>query len=365
MEGLAQTRIGSPKLVVIVLNYNGLRFLKGCFDSLLNQTYPNMDIIMVDNASSDRSVEFVRENFPSIQIVRNAINMGFAEGNNIGIRYALQLNADFVLVLNNDTLLEKTAIRAMVDTAVSMPEVGIVGPLIRDLDNPGIVQELGLDCDVLAYPIPTASPMRGGVVNSFYVSGCAMLIKSQVLVDAGLFDSSYFIFAEDLDLCWRARLAGYQVVATSNATIYHKSGGTVIGGIARGTIHKTSVERLFLSRRNSFQTIVKNYGSMALLLFLPSVVLFYIVSLAAAELLGQNEIGRAYILALFWNIRNMPGTLQRRIAVQSTRRVSDLEIIRKLGGKSAFVRAYFSIGEVEVAKRTTSVSSPPPRKSGP
>src|SRR5260370_19379427 len=119
-DGLARSRVSSPKLVIIVLNYNGLRFLKSCFDSLLNQTYPGMEIIMVDNASSDRSVEFVKENFPSVKIIRNATNLGFAEGNNVGIRRALGLNADLVLVLNNDTLLEKTAIRAMVDVAVSM-----------------------------------------------------------------------------------------------------------------------------------------------------------------------------------------------------------------------------------------------------
>ena|SRR5438445_9617997 len=363
MEGSAQSLI-SLKLVVIVLNYNGLRFLKECFGSLLNQTYRNMEIIMVDNASSDSSVEFVRENFPSIRIIRNATNLGFAAGNNVGIRYALQLNADFVLVLNNDTFLERTTIQGLMNVAASMPEVGIVGPLIRDLDDPTVVQELGLDCDVLAYPGPTSRQVRDGIVSPFYVSGCAMLIKRQVFVDAGLFDSSYFIFAEDLDLCWRARLAGYQVVATSKATIYHKSGGTVIGGIARGKVHKTSVERLYLSRRNSLQTVVKNYGPIALLFFLPSTVLFYMVTLIAAELLGQNEIGRAYILALIWNVRNMPATLQRRIAVQSTRKVSDWEVIRKLAGKSAFVRAYLSIGRVEVAKRTTSVPSPSARTSG-
>ena len=261
------------------------------------------------------------------------------------------------MILNNDTVLERTAVQNMANVIVSIPDIGIVGPLIRDLDDPNTVQEFGLDCDVLAYPVPSSRKAKRGIVNSFYVSGCAMLIKRQVFVDAGLFDSSYFIFAEDLDLCWRARLAGYQVVATSEATIYHKSGGTMIGGIVRGKVHKTGVERVFYSRRNSLQTVVKNYGPMALLVFLPSIVAFYIVTLTAAELLGQNELGRAYILALIWNVRNMPATLQRRMVVQSTRKVSDREIIRKMASKSGFVRAYLSIGRLEVTKRKT--SAPP------
>jgi len=338
-------------LVAIVLNYNGLRFLEECFDSLFKQTYDNMEVVMVDNGSSDGSVEFVNQRFPEVHVLRNERNLGYSEGNNLGIRYAAGRSAALVLILNNDVSVERKAVEKMVKVATSREQVGIVGPLIRDLEDRNNVQELGLDCDILAFPVPSSRKFRPGIVSPFYVSGCAMLIKREVLVEVGLFDPSYFMLAEDLDLCWRARLAGYQVVATSDATIYHKSGGTLIGGIARGRIHKTTVSRLYYSRRNSFQTLVKNYGSLALAIMLPSTVAFYVVSLIASELLGQIDVSRAYILAMIWNVRNMPSTLQRRMLVQSMRKVSDRAIIKKLDWKSGLVRAYRSAGRLEVVRQ--------------
>ena len=306
----------------------------------------------MDNGSTDGSFELVRENYPRAEVVPNRKNLGFAEGNNIGIRHALNGGANYVLLLNNDTVLEPDAVERMVDAASCNSSIGIVGPLIRDLDNRNEIVELGLDCDVLGYPVNnTVTRILEKTPHPFYIAGCAIMIKSTVFASIGLLDPSYFIFAEDLDFCWRARLAGFEILGVPKSVVYHKSGGTVQGGAVKSERHVTSTLRLYLSQRNTMRTILKNYSGWALALFFPFSVLSGMVTFViGAGALGQIEVAKSYLRALLSNIRDMPVILTSRMSVQSMRRVSDHEILARMSKKSSIARSYVGIHKLIVRK---------------
>ena len=241
---------------VIILNYNGLSYLKDCLTSLRAQTYPNFKIIVCDNASKDNSVEFLTKNYPEITLIRNQRNLGFAEGNNVAINYALKQEADYIFLLNNDTAMEPDALYKLVEVAESDESFGIVGPLVLDLKDKKTFQEAGMSIDKFGFPMQEKSSNQA-VSEVFFVSGCAMLMKKTVLQTVGAFDDDYFMFAEDLDLCWRAQLAGYKIVVSKASRVYHASGGSMVGGVANSTHYTTDVRTNIPARKEHFKNSYK------------------------------------------------------------------------------------------------------------
>jgi len=256
--------------------------------------------------------------------------------------------------LNNDTVSEPDVVERMIEAFESDNTIGIVGPLIRDLDKRNEIVELGLDCDLLGYPVNNiASRIREKMPHPFYVAGCAMMIRSNVFAAIGFLDPSYFIFAEDLDFCWRARLAGFGVLGAPSAVVYHKSGGTVQGGAVKGESHVTSTFRLYLSQRNTLKTILKNYGGWTLVFILPFSILTGVMTfVVGASVLGQTDVMKSYLRALLSNIREMPQTLNSRTLTQRLRKISDRDILWRMSKKSSLVRSYLGIHKLVVRKST-------------
>ncbi|HVH15854.1 MAG TPA: glycosyltransferase family 2 protein [Candidatus Angelobacter sp.] len=333
-----------PRIAVMVLNYNGVRFILPCLDSLTRQSLKRFKILVIDNGSTDGSIDLIRERYPQIEILKNGRNLGFAEANNVGIRRVLD-QTDYVMLLNNDTVLEPDAIERMVNAAESDNSIGIVGPLIRDLDSRDKAVELGLGCDVLGYPINNLCALISDTApHPFYVAGCAMMIKSDVITTIGYLDPSYFIFVEDLDFCWRARLAGFEILAVPTAIVYHKSGGTVPGGVVRTESHVTTSFRLYLTHRNRMKTILKNYGSLYLTFFLPcSIISGALTFFFGAAALGQINVVRSYLRAMWSNVKEAPITLSSRISTQALRKTSDRQIISRMSKKCSLVQSYLKI----------------------
>ena len=229
--------VNKPLVFIIVLNYNGRRYLEECLSSIKLQTYPNYKIIVFDNASKDSSVTYVKSAFPSVILLQSEKNLGFAEGNNVAIRFALNQGANYVFLLNNDTSMDADSLDRLVSTAERDNSIGIVGPAIFDLKNRTFLQEAGMTTDMFGFPVSlkydNSHDSNGKISEVFFVSGCALLIKAEVLKNIGFFDKEYFMFAEDLDLCWRAQLLGYRVIVDRTSKIYHESGGSISGGVAK------------------------------------------------------------------------------------------------------------------------------------
>ena len=149
----------SPLVYVIVVNYNGAKYLQTCLSSIEQQTYPNYETIVIDNASTDNSEEYIRQYFPKITLIQAERNLGFARGNNLAIKSALDQKADYVFLVNNDTELESDLIEQLIKTAERDPSVGIVSPVVFDLKNKNSLQEMGMAIDKFGYPLALKSSL--------------------------------------------------------------------------------------------------------------------------------------------------------------------------------------------------------------
>ena len=235
-------------LFVIVLNWNGKNDTLECLGSLQKVPTPHQ-IVIVDNGSTDESVKVFKQEFPSATILENQENLGYAEGNNVGIRYALKNGASYLLILNNDTIVDPSFLDALLQT-----DAGILGakPLLYDdrtrLDhlggiwNPkkGSFDLIGCHDEGDKWTCP--KPLD-------YVCGCALFAKAEVFEKIGLFEPRFFLFWEESDWCARARKAGYQPYFCPEAKLYHKVSASFTGGKAHMTYFWWR-NRLFWIERN-------------------------------------------------------------------------------------------------------------------
>jgi hypothetical protein len=325
-----------PLVSILILNYNGKKFLgdllEHCIDSVLASDYGNFEVLFVDNGSTDDSVEFVKNKFgydERLKMVENNGNLGFAEGNNLGLRYA---KGKHIVFLNSDVIVNSSWLRELVKTAESNESIGVCGGKGMFMEQKGAVPELGISCDIFGFPIGRhnfLSPL-------FYVPGWALLIKRETLDRIGAFDAKYFMFVEDLDLCWRAHLAGYQVVVNPSSIAHHLGGGSIeAGAITEGEL-RFPIKRRYLFERNMLRTLLKNYSVRNLLLILPRYFsLLLIESLAALLLSGAPLFLNVYVKAISWNVRNLKDTWLMRNKVQQTRKVGD-DVIQKNMAKTSY-----------------------------
>ena len=215
-------------LYVIIVNWNLKDDTLDCITSVLKAGVVTERIILVDNASTDGSVEAIRKQFPALKIIQAETNLGFAGGTNLGIRYALAQQADWVFLLNNDTIVAPDMFSALARAVKNEPEYGIVAPLIFYSDAPEIIWSAG--DRLIPGTLATRHLYHGkekpvnlpSLIPVDFVTGCAMLIKSEVLQRIGLFDTSLFMYGEEVDLVWRARLAGYPTGCATQAHMQHK-----------------------------------------------------------------------------------------------------------------------------------------------
>lgn len=203
------------KVFVIILNYNGKDVIERCIASVLESDYPNLEIVVVDNNSTDGSLEFIKRKFSKVNFIKNSRNIGFAAGNNVGIRFAIERMADYVFVLNNDAWIKKDTISKLVSFSLKNNNLGIISPVIRD-SNGGVWFKKG-KIDWLKMRAIHVDTGR----DTEYITGCAMLIKKEVFSKIGLFDEDYFLYYEDADLSIRANRAGFGLGIDSNTEVFH------------------------------------------------------------------------------------------------------------------------------------------------
>lgn len=219
-----------PSVRVLVLNFNTGRDTVECIDSLVQMAYPNFSILILDNCSSDDSVSKIREAHPDIEFMKLARNAGYAAGNNVGIRQALDEHVAYVLVVNPDVTVDPDVLTRLVDAAVRRSRLGAISPIIRFKDEPhGVAFARGtIDCrEALALVDTNDTPPLEGAIPTDWACGCCMLINSVALRNVGLIDESFFLYYEDVEFCQRLRRSDFEVLACTNATAYHRPHGSV------------------------------------------------------------------------------------------------------------------------------------------
>lgn len=213
------------KVIVIIANWNGKDVLKPCLESLNELKYKNYEIVVVDNGSSDGSQQTVLHEFPSIHLITNQNNKGFAAAQNSGIAYAINRQADYVFALNNDVIVDENVLDALVSTVESDKSIGAAAPTVYDAQQRAVVQSAGGMLDwkrARAYQLNSGkSSAELPRVSEIDYYG-QILIRSDVLKQVGFFNTKYFMYWEDAELCTRIKQAGYKIVSVSNAKIWHR-----------------------------------------------------------------------------------------------------------------------------------------------
>jgi GT2 family glycosyltransferase len=261
-----------PKVAIIILNWNGYQDTVECLKSLQKITYSNSEIIVVDNGSENDDYLKLKNEFSDLILIRSENNLGFTGGNNLGIKFALKNQADFVLLLNNDTLVEPNFIEPLLNLFDKFNDIGITAPQINYFNEPNKIWTSGGKINKLrgsgfAYSDKYDDGKSYENKNVTFVSGCCMLIRRSVLDKVGLFDDNFFLYVEDVDLCCRTIKAGYQILVSSNSKIFHKVSSSTIGSLSQLPLYYVTRNRLYFTKKNFpfsfFFTLV--YISMTML----------------------------------------------------------------------------------------------------
>lgn len=205
-----------PKVFIIILNYNGGRTLKKCLESVYRIDYPNYQVVVVDNNSTDQSFEEARASFGKFNFIKNNQNVGFAAGNNVAIKWSLEKMADYVFLLNNDALMEKNSLKELIKEAQKNKQVGILSPIIYQ----GETNKMWFSGGKIDWLKMRASHIEK-TNKTDYITGCAMLIRKEVFKKIGLLDESFFLYYEDVDFSYRALRNKFKLKIVSRAKVYH------------------------------------------------------------------------------------------------------------------------------------------------
>lgn len=247
----------TPRVGIIILNWNGKDDTLECLASLRMIDYPNYEVIVIDNGSSDDSVACIQQQFPDVTMLCHEENLGFAEGNNRGIRYALEIGCQYVLLLNNDTLVASDFLSEMVAAGESSPGIGMLNPLIYRYPQDDfwfcggeINWQNGVTRHITNVSEARHNAQEKHLLATDYVTGCALLVKTEVIRSIGLFDPRFFAYYEDTDWSIRCQQAGWQSVVVPAVKIWHKVSNTAPSHLAFLWGHRNLI--LFLWKHSAW-----------------------------------------------------------------------------------------------------------------
>ena len=293
-----------PKVSIVILNWNGRRYLEQFLPGVMLTTYTNKEVVVIDNASTDDSVEFLRDQFPDVKIVLLTKNYGFAKGYNEGLK---EVGGDYYVLLNSDVEVEAGWVEPVISLMESDQSIGACQPKLRQYQHRELFEYAGAAggwLDYLGYPFA-----RGRVFDYcekdegqyddaapvFWASGAAMFVRAELYHRLGGFDEFFFAHQEEIDLCWRMQLAGYQVYVCPQSVVYHVGGGTLPKGNSR---------KVFLNFRNNLVMMAKNLPvgqaivKIAYRFWLDAISAFK--SLAAGEGTYFVAVVKAHFAFLWW-----------------------------------------------------------------
>jgi len=219
-----------PKVAIIILNWNGLKDTIECLESVKKIDYLNFEIIVVDNGSTDGSPEKIKEMFPDITLIRNKENLGYASGNNVGIRYALKNNAEYILMLNNDTVVDKNILSIFVETIRKEENVGSLGGKVFYYKKKNYIHSAGGIVNNIKGMLYGFNRGEGEIdygqyekiVSVDYIMGCALFFALSTIEKVGLFNEQFFLYCEDTDFGLRIKKAGLHNLYVPYVKIWHK-----------------------------------------------------------------------------------------------------------------------------------------------
>ena len=309
--------LSSVNVSIIIPHHNNKKILKDCLDSLYQSSYKKFEIIIVDNASSDKSVEEIQSVYKDIKIIKSLKNLGYAGGCNLGAKNA---NGKYLLFLNNDTILDIDCVKFLIPRLESNSKIASVQPKIKNLKNKSYFDYAGASggfMDYLVFPFT-----RGRIFNTiekdeaqydtpikiFWASGAGFLTKQNIFDKLSGFDENLFAHMEEIDYHWKSYLAGYQVWSEPSAILYHLGGAT---------LSMQSADKVYYNHRNSLILLLSNYSLRRSICYFLLRLPLEIVS-SIKELISLRPIHCLYhYRALLWLIFNFSVIIKRRRKIQS------------------------------------------------
>lgn len=316
--------MSAPVVSVIVVNWNGEKWLPGCLDALRMQTVKDFEVIVVDNASTDGSVALIEHEYPEVILVRNDRNDGFAKGNNIGYRH---VHGRYVLLLNNDTVADPGLLESLIAAFSALPQAGSVQAKLVLLDRPGRLDACGafFTATTISYHVgfgkDAALPLYNQPFPVFSNKGACMMLRREVIEMVGLFDDDFWCYYEETDLCHRIWLAGWECWYWPHALCRHGLGGTSIK-MENSIIH-------FHNFKNKLTSHLKNFSAGSLFWVLPMHFLAGLGYSLFFLLAGKWCNALAFLRGTAWVAANLVRILEKRHAVQRVRTVNDRDILRR------------------------------------
>lgn len=305
-----------PAISIIILNWNGKRFLDDCLGSLAAQVFRDFETILLDNGSTDGSAAHIEGNYPWVKLIGLPENLGFSGGNNRALQ---ECRGDHIVTLNNDTNVEPGFLAELLKVVEADPGIGMVAAKMLNFYQPGRIDSVGIKiaANGMSYNIGVGEKDDGqydAPAGVFGPCAGAALYRRSMLEKVGFFDPSFFAYYEDVDLAWRGRLAGWRCVTAPGAVVYH---------VHSATSGKMSPFTVYHVQRNKWFVILKNWPAALFLKRLPLIVSFDMASLVLAVLRGQFF---AAIRARFAVLRSLPHLLRSRRGIKKMHRVTSREI---------------------------------------
>jgi hypothetical protein len=333
-----------PLVSILVLNHNGKAFLDDLFLSLRNTNYPHFEVMLIDNASTDDSVTHTQQHYPWVKLLETGVNGGFSYAYNEAFK---QAGGRYLLLLNNDVTVDPDWLRPMVSAMESDPSIGAVQPKLVSMLDPTDFEYAGAAggfMDRYGFPF-----LRGRVFNSlekdkgqyddeatiFWTTGAAMLLRADALAFTGGLDEDFVHHMEEIDLCWRLNLVGYQLKVIPEGKVYHYGGATIT---------PDSYRKLYWNHRNSLFMLIKNVDSKQLLPVLAGRWGLDLLAIGFAITKFDWQRARAIIAGHNWLVLRAGYIRKKRKAVQAMRRVSD-QTLSPLFYHGSVALAYFLQGK--------------------
>lgn len=267
-----------PKTAVIILNFNSYNQTIECIESVKNITYPNYEIIVVDNNSKDDSLQQIKGSFPDVILLKSRDNLGYASGNNLGIKYALEKNIEYICILNNDVAVDRNFLEPIIKTLMDDKNAAAAGPSICYYGQDDVIQAMGGNINLYT-GLPTMkfkgkklSQVKEDIVSVDYLGGACFVVKAEILKKIGLIPENYFLFYEETEFFLNIKRQGYKLISIRDSRVYHKVSGTIskYKGLSYFFLNRN---RIIFVRRNArlyhkfiffFYIILETIGRMIL-----------------------------------------------------------------------------------------------------
>ena len=278
----------SPSVAVVILNWNGRKFLEKFLPSVMLSEYDNLSVIVADNASNDDSIAFLKRNYPSVEIIKNDLNEGFAKGYNTALK---KVSADYYILLNSDVEVTRDWIKPIISLMEGDNKIAACQPKILSYHEKNKFEYAGASggwIDKFGYPFNRGRVFdfceidTGQYDNAeeiFWASGAAFFVKAHIFHQLGGFDEYFFAHQEEIDLCWRMQRAGYKIFVEPSSVVYHVGGGTLPTG---------NEKKVFLNFRNNLLMLAKNLTASEKRIKIPFRIL--LDNIAAMQALTKGDL---------------------------------------------------------------------------